>query len=147
MAAKTWACCRDYLSALTLSIVVTGNFYLWHVYRLDLPIASICILILVLTVLNLAYGYLRENASKRLLKGMFNQYVPQAHIDRMLADPEAYQFSGESKELTVLFADIRSFYDHLGAPICGRLKIHVESIFYANNKDNFLIMKAPSINT
>ena len=106
------------LSALTLSIVVTGNFYLWHVYRLDLPIASICLLILVLTVLNLAYGYLRENASKRLLKGMFNQYVPQAHIDRMLADPEAYQFSGESKELTVLFADIRSFTtisEHLSA--------------------------------
>ena len=106
------------LSVLTLSIAVTGNFYLWHVYRLDLPIASICLLILVLTVLNLAYGYLRESASKRLLKGMFNQYVPQAHIDRMLADPEAYQFSGESKELTVLFADIRSFTtisEHLSA--------------------------------
>lgn len=97
------------LSTLTLAIVVISNFYLWHVYRLDLPIASFCLLILVLTLLNLAYGYLRENASKRLLKGMFNQYVPQAHIDRMLEDPEAYQFAGDSKELTVLFADIRSF--------------------------------------
>lgn len=106
------------LSILTLAIVVSSNFYLWHVYRLDLPIASTCLLILVLTLLNLAYGYLRENASKRLLKGMFNQYVPQAHIDRMLEDPEAYQFAGDSKELTVLFADIRSFTtisEHLSA--------------------------------
>lgn len=97
------------LSSITLAIVVLGNFYLWHVHKLELPIASTGLLILVLTILNLAYGYLRENASKRLLKGMFNQYVPQAHIDRMLDDPEAYQFSGDSKELTVLFADIRSF--------------------------------------
>lgn len=106
------------LSALTMLIVVSGNFYLWHAHRLDLPIASTCLLILVLTLLNLAYGYLRENASKRLLKGMFNQYVPQAHIERMVEDPEAYQFAGESKELTVLFADIRSFTtisEHLSA--------------------------------
>jgi adenylate cyclase len=106
------------LSLLTLTIIVSGNFYLWHVYRLDLPIASTVLLILTLTLLNLAYGYFRENASRRLLKGMFNQYVPQAHIERMLADPEAYQFTGDSKELTVLFADIRSFTtisEHLSA--------------------------------
>lgn len=106
------------LSSLALATIVSGNFYLWHAHRLDLPIASSCLLILVLTLLNLAYGYLRENASKRLIKGMFNQYVPQAHIDRMLDDPDAYQFAGDSKELTVLFADIRSFTtisEHLSA--------------------------------
>jgi adenylate cyclase len=106
------------LSVLTLTIIITGNFFLWHVYRLDLPIASPVLLILALTLLNLAYGYFRENASRRLLKGMFNQYVPQAHIERMLSDPAAYQFTGDSKELTVLFADIRSFTtisEHLSA--------------------------------
>lgn len=97
------------LSSLTLFLMLGINFYLWHIYYLDLPVASMILLILSLTLLNLAYGYLRESESKRLLKGMFNQYVPQAHIDRMVADPEAYQFSGESKELTVLFADIRNF--------------------------------------
>lgn len=97
------------VSSTTLALIVAGNFYLWHRWRLDLPVASTFLLVLALTLLNLAYGYLRENASKRLLKGMFNQYVPKAHIDRMLADPDAYQFTGDSKELTVLFSDIRSF--------------------------------------
>lgn len=96
-------------SLTALFIVVVGNFYLWHAYNLDLPIASVILLILSLTLLNLAYGFLRESEGKRLLKGMFHQYVPQAHIDRMVADPKAYQFNGESKELTVLFADIRNF--------------------------------------
>lgn len=106
------------LSLFTLILIVSGNFYSWHVFRLDLPIASTVLLIMTLTLLNLAYGYFRENASRRLLKGMFNQYVPQAHIERMLEDPEAYQFSGDSQELTVLFADIRSFTtisEHLSA--------------------------------
>ncbi|MFT6113697.1 MAG: adenylate cyclase [Oleiphilaceae bacterium] len=106
------------LSVLTLTTIISGNFYLWHVYRLDLPVASMVLLTLALTLLNLAYGYFRENASRRLLKGMFNQYVPQAHIERMLSDPDAYQFTGDSKELTVLFADIRSFTtisEHLSA--------------------------------
>ena len=106
------------LSTLTLLIIVGGNFYLWHNYQLDLPVASTVLLILVLTLLNLGYGYFRENISRRLLKSMFNQYVPKAHIERMLGDPEAYQFTGDSKELTVLFADIRSFTsisEHLSA--------------------------------
>ena len=106
------------LSSVTLTIIISGNFYLWHVYHLDLPIASTVLLIFTLTLLNLAYGYFRENASRRLLKGMFNQYVPKAHIERMLSDPDAYQFAGDSKELTVLFADIRSFTtisEHLSA--------------------------------
>jgi adenylate cyclase len=106
------------LSVLTLTTIISGNFYLWHVYRLDLPVASMVLLTLALTLLNLAYGYFRENASRRLLKGMFNQYVPPAHIEHMLSDPDAYQFTGNSKELTVLFADIRSFTtisEHLSA--------------------------------
>jgi adenylate cyclase len=106
------------LSSVTLTIIISGNFYSWHVYHLDLPIASTVLLIFTLTLLNLAYGYFRENASRRLLKGMFNQYVPKAHIERMLSDPDAYQFAGDSKELTVLFADIRSFTtisEHLSA--------------------------------
>lgn len=97
------------ISLTALSLAVVGNFYAWHSYYLDLPIAAIILLILSLTLLNLAYGFLRESEGKRLLKGMFHQYVPQAHIDRMMADPKAYQFNGESKELTVLFADIRNF--------------------------------------
>ena len=96
-------------SAVTLGVVIAGNFYLWDQYHLDLPVAAIILLVLTLTLLNLGYGYLRENASRRLLKGMFNQYVPEAHIERMLEDPDAYHFLGESKEMTVLFSDIRSF--------------------------------------
>lgn len=97
------------VSGFTALIVISGNFYLWARLSLDLPIASILLLVAALTMLNLGYGFLRETNNRRLLKGMFDQYVPPAHIDQMMGDPEAYQFAGEQKEMTVLFSDIRSF--------------------------------------
>ncbi len=97
------------LSGLTLLLVISGNFYLWTYQHLDLPLAAVLLLVSSLTLLNLGYGFVSENVSRRQLKGMFDQYVPPAHIERMMNDPSAYQFAGESKELTVLFSDIRSF--------------------------------------
>ncbi len=97
------------LSGLAVVLVISGNFYLWSYQNLDLPLAAVLLLVGGLTIVNLGYGFVSENLSRRLLKGMFDQYVPPAHIERMMNDPTAYQFAGESKELTVLFSDIRSF--------------------------------------
>lgn len=106
-----------YLGAATLSIVsitlagasIWGNFQLWNVYKLDFPLVLLLLLILLLTAINLVYGFLAESQTRKTIKGMFDQYVPPAHIDSMLDDPDNYSFEGESKELTVLFSDIRSF--------------------------------------
>ncbi len=97
------------VSAGTAVLLVGGNFWLWTVHGLDLPLAALLLLTISLTTFTLGYGFLRENVSRRQLRGMFDQYVPPAHIERMMNDPEAYQFNGDSKELTVLFSDIRSF--------------------------------------
>ena len=86
-----------------------GNFQLWDVYKLDYPIVLLLMLIFLLTATNLIYGFLSESQTRKTIKGMFDQYVPPAHIDSMLNDPDNYTFDGESKDLSVLFADIRNF--------------------------------------
>jgi adenylate cyclase len=85
------------------------NFRLWTAYKLDFPLSLLLFLILLITTINLIYGFFAESRTRKMIKGMFDQYVPPAHIDSMLANPDSYSFEGESKELTVLFADIRSF--------------------------------------
>lgn len=97
------------LSVSALGILLGSNFYGWDTLGLDAPLALVLLLTLALAIFNMAYGFLKENRSRQKLRGMFEQYVPPAHIERMLNDPKAYQFDGESKELTVLFSDIRSF--------------------------------------
>jgi adenylate cyclase len=98
------------LSSLTFMLGVTAlNFKLWADYNLDMSLVIILYLILVLTAINLTYGFLKEGLNRRAIKGMFDQYVPPAHIDAMLNNPDNYNFEGESKDLSVLFSDIRNF--------------------------------------
>ncbi|MFT4748921.1 MAG: adenylate cyclase [Pseudohongiellaceae bacterium] len=98
------------VSGLLLMVLSTWlNFRLWTAYKLDFPLSLLLFLILLITTINLIYGFFAESRTRKMIKGMFDQYVPPAHIDSMLANPDSYSFEGESKELTVLFADIRSF--------------------------------------
>lgn len=96
------------LSATTLGALITFNVWLWH-HNLVLGVAVPALLILHLAVLNLGYGFLFEAHGRRQLKDMFGQYVPPALVEEMNRAGERYDFSGESREMSVLFADIRSF--------------------------------------
>lgn len=67
---------------------------------------ALCISI---ALLNLIYGYIFESRRRVHLKAMFGQYVPEKHIDAMLKSGVHYELSGEDREMSVLFADIRDF--------------------------------------
>jgi len=94
---------------LTAQAIVILNLFFWIKLRLDLPLASILILIAGLTLLYLLSGFISEKTSRKQLHDMFGQYVPEAHIEKMLMASDGFSMEGESKELTVLFSDIRSF--------------------------------------
>lgn len=85
------------------------NFWLWQEKGLALALAWPLLLILSLAALNMTYGFIRENYKRTQLKNVFGQYVPPQLVETMSQNPEAYSFEGESREMTVLFADIRGF--------------------------------------
>jgi adenylate cyclase len=98
------------LSSITfMGGMMVLNFYLWNRYNLDISLVELLLLILLIAIVNMTYGFLKEGLHRKVIKGMFDQYVPPAHIDAMLNNPDKYNFSGESKELSVLFSDIRNF--------------------------------------
>ncbi len=118
------------LSSLSFMLGVTAlNFKLWSDYNLDISLIIIIFLIFLITVVNLSYGFLKEGLSRRAIKGMFDQYVPPAHIDAMLNNPESYNFEGESKELSVLFSDIRNFTNISESLSAGQLKTLLNDFF------------------
>lgn len=94
---------------IAIGLCILGNFYLWSELKLDLSLASLVILVAGLLMVNFANGFFREATKRHQLKGMFGQYVPAAHIDKMINKSSEVALSGEQKELTVLFSDIRSF--------------------------------------
>jgi adenylate cyclase len=117
-----------FASAL-LGLSVWGNFQLWSAFKLDFPMVLLITLILVITAINLIYGFLAESQTRKVIKGMFDQYVPPAHIDSMLANPDSYSFEGESKELSVLFSDIRGFTSISEVLSAGQLKKLLNDFF------------------
>src|SRR3954468_7589895 len=59
--------------------------------------------------LNMSYGYFVESRSKRELANLFGTYVPPELVDEMVKDPDSYSMKAASKELTVMFCDMRGF--------------------------------------
>lgn len=95
------------LTTLTASIVF--NFYMWTHGGLFVPLVSSIFLILTLFIVHMSSGYFIEASSKRKIAHLFEQYVPPELVDEMSKNPSDYGMSGESREMTVFFADIRSY--------------------------------------
>ena len=94
---------------ILLAVLVGLNFYFWQQQKVALPLASSLLLTIGLSALHLLQGFLGERQTKQRISSVFGQYVPQAHIDHMLAHPNEFGFAGETRDMTVLFSDIRSF--------------------------------------
>lgn len=97
------------LSAVSMLAVLIGNFSLWHVANLAFPVASAILLILSLFILKMSFGYFVESRAKRQITGLFGQYVPAEVVDEMSKNPEQVSMEGESRDMTILFSDVRNF--------------------------------------
>ncbi|HEY8353622.1 MAG TPA: adenylate/guanylate cyclase domain-containing protein [Methylophilaceae bacterium] len=105
------------LAPLWATAVATGvlvayvafNLIVWQYANLVLPLASGLVLISAIYVINMTYGFFVESRGKRQLAGLFGQYVPPELVDEMAKNPQAISLEGESRELTVLFSDVRGF--------------------------------------
>ena len=73
------------------------------------PMAAPMLTVLGLYALNTAYGFFAATRSKRQITKLFGQYVPPELADEMSRDPAHYTMEGQSREMTVLFSDIRGF--------------------------------------
>jgi len=100
---------QAYWSFGTLAGWTGLNLFVWIGSGLDLPLASTYLLVLALAGWFMFEGFVRENRARQVVTSMFGQYVPSAHIDQMLSSPESYSMDGQSREMTVLFSDIRRF--------------------------------------
>jgi adenylate cyclase len=74
-----------------------------------LPMAAPLLLVTGLYLLSAASGFIATTRNKRQITRLFGQYVPPELAEEMSRDPTAYSMAGQSREMTVLFSDIRGF--------------------------------------
>jgi len=95
-----------------LGALVGFNIIIWNDEHIVFPIATTTLLVLSLFVFNMSYGYFVESRGKRQLTSLFGQYVPPELVDEMsksLSLGSEFSMEGESREMTVLFSDVRGF--------------------------------------
>ena len=93
---------------LTAALLTAFNMFWWY-QGYVLPLALPLLLIGALFLLNMAYGFFIEARSRRQITGIFGTYVPKELVDEMAKDPGTYTTKGESRDMTVLFSDVRNF--------------------------------------
>lgn len=97
------------LSLVVIALIVSLNFWLYLGAGLVMPLAAALVMAITAFALNMSYGYFVESRSKRELANLFGTYVPPELVDEMLKDPGSYTMTATSKELTVMFCDMRGF--------------------------------------
>ena len=85
------------------------NVWMWSSQGVVLSVAIPILLMMMLAMFNLAYGFFAETEGRNKLKHMFGQYVPPELVNVMNESQDTYSFEGESREMTVLFSDILGF--------------------------------------
>ncbi|MBK6393349.1 MAG: adenylate/guanylate cyclase domain-containing protein [Betaproteobacteria bacterium] len=98
---------------VVLAAAVVGvASYFWTRQNAVVGVAPALVMLSLLLIWNLLSGFLREARETRALAGMFGEYVPPERVAQMRASGQRFSLEGESREMSVLFSDIRDFTAH-----------------------------------
>lgn len=97
------------IAVLSIVVWIYISNWLWVSHHLVINLLFPLATVLFLAFINMLNSYIRTSQQRKEIKSMFGQYVPKQHIDTILKSSSEHLLRGESKELTVLFSDIRGF--------------------------------------
>ena len=97
------------LIASIIAISLGLSIASWQYANILMPVANSLVMIALLFAVDMSYGYFVESRTKRQITGLFGQYVPSELVDEMSKNPGSVSMEGESREMTILFSDVRSF--------------------------------------
>jgi len=92
-----------------LSAILVMNIVVWQYGNFVFPLATSVLMILAMFLFNMWYAYFFEARGKRQLAGLFGEYVPPELVEEMSQHPDSFTLESQSRELTVLFSDVRDF--------------------------------------
>ena len=99
--------------AVMLLALIGGVFglgmALWEYANFIMPMGTLVVYTIALYLAHLLYGYLIESRGKRDISRLFGQYVPPELVEEMADRPDEISMEGESRDMSVLFSDVRGF--------------------------------------
>ncbi len=97
------------VSIFALLISLGLSLALWYFGNLVMPIVNSLLMVVLLFALDMSYGFFVTSRTKRQITSLFGQYVPGELVKEMAASPDSISMEGKSREMTILFSDVRDF--------------------------------------
>src|SRR5450631_484890 len=97
------------VGALFASLLVGSSWYYYTQHRqlvdFTYPLLSTTTIYLTL----IFTSFVREQAQRRQIRSAFGQYLSPALVAQLAQSPEKLVLGGESREMTIMFSDVRGF--------------------------------------
>ena len=100
-----WSLCTILVSVFLLPYIGNKLFESNLLYDFTWPIFTIFVTWSFATFVR----FVQENKSKRQIKGQFEHYLAPSIVKLLQKDPSKLQLGGDTKELSILFSDLRDF--------------------------------------
>ena len=109
---------------LGICLWIPGALYSSHAWLTD---GTLVVAGIVLVLLH-SYGvkFVSEFLAKQQIKKQFGTYLSPAMVEKLQKNPELLQLGGESRELSIMFTDVRGFTsisEHYGKDVQGLTRI------------------------
>lgn len=92
-----------------IAATMAGNLWMWSSLGLVVPLASLLVYAVLAAMLQITYRFFVEQRNKRHLSQVFGQYIPPSLVEEIDESGEEISLEGESREMSVLFSDVRGF--------------------------------------
>lgn len=89
--------------------IVAGNYYFLFLKQQLLGLSFILISLFSLFITVTFSNYFFEGRKRLFIRRAFSQYVAPSVVNQLLKNPQKLNISAETREVTVLFCDIRNF--------------------------------------
>lgn len=96
-------------ATVLVALLIAVDQWLWITSQFAIDTVVPVMNLIFIGTFNMAYGFVINSRDKQHLKSMFGQYVPPQLVEQMSLKPGKFSMAGDRREMSVLFADIRSF--------------------------------------
>ncbi|MEE4238022.1 MAG: adenylate/guanylate cyclase domain-containing protein [Anderseniella sp.] len=97
------------VGAAIAASITASSWWAFARYGLILDYAFPLMTSFGVTMLLIVLGYLREELDRRQIRTAFGQYLSEDMVEQLAEDPERLKLGGETKQMTIMFSDVRGF--------------------------------------
>ena len=111
---------------LLIGSILVGSWYSFNNYLLLFDITYFVFAITLVMLHAYSVKFISEFLQKQQIKKQFGTYLSPAMVEKLQKNPELLKLGGESRELSIMFTDVRGFTtisEHYGEDVQGLTKI------------------------